>query len=496
MNEKADPLAYDLVFSVPTMEFSARVGRSGKYSAPLMDELLIRVLHAAGSLSMGAVASLLRLTVVQLESFLEPLLRSNLLTMTNEGLIALGARGVAAMSYAAGEPPKLTKVEEGSEVFRIDLIDSSFCVTPKDRRPFLDSIVIQPTVGIGRDGVRATAAKLLMEDYAQHGQYLFDHGYRYSPPKEVEYVIDIDEGRGTKSDVNVQVRLDDSGRGYLRFSDLHSGEQLQLRRQTVERIGGICGKLGAGSSTQSRKLFASLADAARDGVSDGASVDAGDECWRDETIVCNGRLESRDSGSVLRLVDRVATRLSLLKGDQERFGDWVLVLGSKAEAFAKGRDYLQLLKATLERIKKRSARSKILLVLPEGLPVPNENSLMAKFFDGIAVAGKDSELDGIDGLFVPNEMAYLAVISPGLDGGVPSYRCITTSDSNTARQIARRIFSSPAFDSMTVVKGIDEAGWIALRSRLRIRADADEAKVLRLKGSLLRKNPDSSDSSE
>jgi hypothetical protein len=444
-----------------------------------MDEMLIRTLHVAGTLTFGGVASLLNLTVAQLDSFLQPLLKSNLLAITDDGLLALGTRGVAAMARASGEPPRLTRIEEATETFSVDLVDCRFCVFPNDRRPHFGAITTDPPAGQSRADVKAVVEQALLNDYFAHSEYLNEFGYRRAEPREIEYVVDVDEGRGRTVDLNVRCTLDENGTPRLEFPDLQTEQQRHARRNTLEKVRATFERLREACTAESRKLFRDLLEPL---MPRRESSDRLDEYWGEESIHCLGRLESRDGVSALRLVNRFLSRLSLLKGDEKRSAEWLVVLASAGTDRSAGRDYAELVRTISNRIKSRSAQTKLILISGGDAALENFGAL-AKFVDAfVATSTPDIRLCGLDGIFVAGEFAYIAVADDLKAGStVSAQRSVVTASPEYARDIATRIFGGPAFGQISTRQYIEQPAWDSLLEKLRERSKSGEARVLRLK---------------
>lgn len=178
----------------------------------------------------------------------------------------------------------------------------------------------------------------------------------------------------------------------------------------------------------------------------------------------------------------MVSRLGLLKGDQERQADWVVILASGSIGFARGRDYYGLVKSTVAKIKRRSANTKVVVVVPEGANLA-EREQLSKFSDAyVDFSVADRDIAGLDGIFVPGELAYVAIADAEGDGApFPTQNTLLTIDADIVSEISRRIFSCAAFNQLHSARGMDEKEWNTLRRKLLARTVEAEARVLRLK---------------
>lgn len=485
-----DRCAYDLVFSFPVMEFAARVARRGKYSAPIIDELVIRVVHAAGEISIASIGGLLRLTGAQLESFTEPMLRSGLLAFTEAGTLTLGAQGQQAMMQAAGEPPKLSRVEEATEVCSVDVFDHAFAFKPSDRRTPARFIEIAPTESSDRALIRERVRINLLEDYFDHQQYLEVYGLRSASPKQIEYVIDLDEGVGDRSELSVRVLLDDLGTPVIDYPDLRSSDQLQKRRNLLGNVEGALGSLKCTVPSQSQQLFIELVMRAAGEMQLDDSLDAirDREFWVDDGVLATGRLESRSRQTADGFVDRVISESGLLRGGKERATQWIVVLIPEPDLLVAGRAYRGFLEGAIARLRRRSPNAKT-VAISACTDISRVDKTLGSLFQGrVSGCVDDLSLAGIDGFFIPDELAYVTcsdVPTAQLGLALPRPRCLMTTRHSAVREVAARIFRSPSLTKVRL-EGLSQTEWQELSTLLKRQTEAKEGRLLKLKG----KNPD------
>lgn len=484
MNTPHDSHAYDLVVSYPAMEFSARVARRGKYSAPIIDELVIRVVHAAGEISVSSIGGLLRLTGAQLESFTEPMLRSGLLTFTEEGLLALGPQGRQAMMQASGDPPKLSRVEEATEQCSVDVFENAFSFKPSDRRLPARLLEVSPKESCDRAEIRERVRERLLEDYFDHLQYLELYGLRASSPKQIEYVIDLDDGWGDHGQLSARITLDDRGMPSLEYPDLMSAEQLQKRRAMLAHVESALGALKASVPALSQQFFLDAARAASSELQQDASLDAARdrEYWADDGVLLTGRLESRSRQTADGFVDRVIAESGLLRGDKERTIKWLVALIPEPDLFIAGRAYRAFLEGTIARLRRRSPQLKVIAVSACSDTRRLEKTLGPLFNARVSGYFSDQNLAGIDGLFIPDELAYLACsdVSPARGStALPRPRSLITTGLDAVRELSRRVFRAPSL-SKVKVDGISESEWQEISASLRRLTERKESRVLKL----------------
>lgn len=477
--------AYDLVASYPAMEFAARVARRGKYSAPIVDELVIRVVHAAGEISVASVGGLLRLTGAQLESFTEPMLRSGLLTFTDDGLLALGPQGRQAMMQAAGEPPKLSRVEEATEQCSVDVFENAFSFKPSDRRLPARFLEISPRESSDRAVIREQVRQRLLEDYFDHLQYLELYGLRASAPKQIEYIIDLDDGWGDRGQLSVRITLDDRGTPTLEYPDLRSAEQLQKRRMMLGHVESALGVLKASVPALSKQFFLDVVRRASSELQQDDSIDAiqDREYWVDDGVLVTGRLESRSRQTADEFVDRVIAESGLLRGGKERTIKWLLALIPEPDLFVAGRAYRAFLEGTIARLRRRSPKLKVVAVTAYS-DIGRYGKTLGPLFNA-HVSGylTDQCLAAVDGLFIPDELAYIVCsdIAPVRGNPpLPRPRSLMTTRLDAVREVSGRVFGSPSLAKVKLV-GISAPEWQELSASLRKLTERKEARVLKLR---------------
>lgn len=484
MSTLPDSHAYDLVVSYPAMEFSARVARRGKYSAPIIDELVIRVVHAAGEISVSSIGGLLRLTGAQLESFTEPMLRSGLLTFTEEGLLALGPQGRQAMMQASGDPPKLSRVEEATEQCSVDVFENAFSFKPSDRRLPARLLEVSPRESCDRAEIRERVRERLLEDYFDHLQYLELYGLRASSPKQIEYVIDLDDGWGDHGQLSARITLDHRGMPSLEYPDLMSAEQLQKRRAMLSQVESALGALKTSVPALSQQFFLDAARAASSELQQDASLDAvrDREYWTDDGVLLTGRLESRSRQTADGFVDRVIAESGLLRGDKERTIKWLVALIPEPDLFIAGRAYRAFLEGTITRLRRRSPQLKTIAVTAYSDTRRLEKTLGPLFNARVSGYFGDQNLAGIDGLFIPDELAYLVCsdVSPARGSTLlPRPRSVITTGLDAVRELSRRVFGAPSL-SKVKLDGISESEWQELSASLRRLTERKEGRLLKL----------------
>lgn len=485
MNLSRESHAYDLVASYPVMEFSARVARRGKYSAPIIDELVIRVIHAAGQVSVASVGGLLRLTGAQLESFTEPMLRSGLLTFTDDGMLALGTQGRQAMMQAAGEPPKLSRVEEATELCSVDVFDNAFSFKPSDRKLPARFLEVAPRECSDRAIIRDLVRQRLLEDYFDHLQYLELYGLRTSAPKQIEYVIDLDDGCGDRGILSIRVTLDERGMPTLDYPDIRSADQLQKRRLMLGCIEAALGDLKVAVPAESQLFFLDAVRRATSEVQLDTSLDAirDREYWVDDGVLVTGRLESRSRQTADEFVDRVIVESGLLRGGKERTIKWLVVLIPEPDLFIAGRAYRAFLEGAITRLRRRSPTLKVVAVSACSDTGRIDNTLGALFNARVSGYLDDRSLAAVDGLFIPNELAYIACsdIAP-VQGNhfLPRPRSLMTTRLDAVREVSGRVFGSPSLAKVRL-DGISSAEWQELSTSLRKLTQRKEGRVLRLR---------------
>jgi hypothetical protein len=476
--------AYDLVASYPAMEFSARVARRAKYSAPIVDELVIRVVHAAGEISVASVGGLLRLTGAQLESFTEPMLRSGLLTFTDDGLLALGPQGRQAMRQASGEPPKLSRVEEATEQCSVDVFENAFSFKPSDRRLPARFLEVSPTESSDRAAIRERVRQRLLEDYFDHLQHLELYGLRASAPKQIEYVIDLDDGWGDRGQLSARIILDDRGMPTLEYPDLRSAEQLQKRRMMLGHVESALGALKALVPAASQQFFLDLARRASSELQKDDSLDAirDREYWLDDGVLVTGRLESRSRQTADGFVDRVMAESGLLRGGKERTIKWLVALFPEPDLFVAGRAYRAFLEGTIARLRRRSPKLKVVVVTPYSDTSRFEKTLGPLFNAHVSGYLGDQNLAGIDGLFIPDELAYIVCSDVAPVRGtssLPRPRSVMTTRLDVVRELSGRVFGSPSLAKVKL-DGISAPEWHELSASLRRLTERREGRVLKL----------------
>lgn len=477
--------AYDLVVTYPAMEFSARVARRGKYSAPIIDEFVIRVVHAAGESSVASIGGLLRLTGAQLESFIEPMIRSGLLVFTDSGLVALGPQGQQAMRQAAGDPPRLSRVEEATEVCSIDVIDNAFTLRPTDRRPSLRYLDIFPSLSTDRSMIREVVRHKLHDDYFEHQQYLEIYGLRAAVPRQIEYVIDLDDGVGDRAELSARVALDSQGVPFIEYPDLRSADQQQKRRGLIGQIELSLLAMKSRVTPQAQQFFIGLVeralrelqlDESNDGLRDR-------EFWIDEGVLVTGRLESRSRVTADHMIDQVIAESGLMRGDRERSVGWVVAVFPESDLFVAGREYRSFLEGALGRLRRRSPRLRAVAVFPNGEGARGERQLSDLFDARVSGVLNDPSLAGIDGLFIPDELAYVVcsdITSSRGVSGVPRPRNLVTSRLDAVREVTRQVFCSPCLAKVNLDR-ITDAEWQELSSALRRIPSGREGRLLKLK---------------
>jgi hypothetical protein len=489
-NVPSENLAYDLVVSFPVMEFAARVARRGKYSAPIIDEFVIRVVHAAGDISVSSIGGLLRLTGAQLESFMEPMLRSGLLAFTDAGTLTLGPQGQQAMMQASGEPPKLSRVEEATELCAVDVFDHTFAFKPSDRRTPARLLEVAPAESSDRAVIREHVREDLLVDYFHHQQYLEVYGLRAASPKQIEYVIDLDDGWGDRMELSLRVLLDDRGVPIIDYPDLRSAEQLQKRRALLGHIDAALSVLKSSVPTQSQQFFIELAKKAAGELQLDDSLDAirDREFWVDGGVLVTGRLESRSRQTADGFVDRVITESGLMRGGKERTIKWVVVLIPEPDLFVAGRSYRAFLEGAFVRLRRRSPKVRVIAVTAYPDASRFETTLGPLFQGHVSGFLGHPSLAGVDGIFIPDELAYVAcsdVASSRCATSLPRPRNVVTTHLDAVREISRRIFSSPSLAKVSL-DGLTDAEWQELSGMLRKMTDTKEARLLKLS----RKKPD------
>ena len=476
--------AYDLVASYPAMEFVARVARRGKYSAPIIDELVIRVVHAAGEISVASVGGLLRLTGAQLESFTEPMLRSGLLTFTDEGMLVLGPQGEQAMRQASGEPPRLSRVEEATEQCSVDLFENAFSFKPSDRRLPARFLEISPRESSDRAVIRERVRQRLLEDYFDHLQYLELYKLRASVPKQIEYVIDIDDGWGDRGQLSTRVTLDESGLPTLEYPDLRSADQLQNRRMMLAHVESSLIALKALVPAQSQQFFLDAARRASAELQQDDSLDAirDREYWLDDGALVTGRLESRSRLTADAFVDRVIVESGLLRGGKERTIDWLVALIPEPDLFVAGRAYRTFIEGTIARLRRRSPKLRVVAVTAYSDTSRFEKTLGPLFNAHVSGYLGDQNLAGLDGLFIPDELAYIVCsdIAPVRGNSpLPRPRSLMTTRLDAVRELSGRVFGSPSLAKVRL-DGISTPEWEELSTSLRKLTERRESRVLKL----------------
>jgi hypothetical protein len=484
MNLPRENHAYDLVASYPAMEFTARVARRAKYSAPIVDEFVIRVVHAAGEISVASVGGLLRLTGAQLESFTEPMLRSGLLTFTDDGLLALGPQGRQAMRQASGEPPKLSRVEEATEQCSVDVFENAFSFKPSDRRLPARLLEVLPAESSDRAAIRERVRQKLLEDYFDHLQYLELYGLRTSAPKQIEYVIDLDDGWGDRGQLSARITLDDQGMPTLEYPDLRSAEQLQKRRMMLGYVESALSTLKASVPALSQQFFLDVARRASSELQQDDSLDAirDREYWLDDGVLATGRLESRSRLTADGFVDRVIAESGLLRGGKERTITWLVALIPELDLFVAGRAYRAFLEGTIARFRRRSPKLRVVAVTPYSDTSHFEKTLRPLFNAHVSGYLGDQNLAGIDGLFIPDELAYVVCSDVAPVRGttsLPRPRSLMTTRLDAVRELSGRVFGS---SSLAKVKldGISAPEWQELSASLRKLTERKQRRVLKL----------------
>lgn len=485
MSLSPENYAYDLVTSYPTMEFAARVARRAKYSAPIVDEMVIRVVHSAGEISVASIGGLLRLTGAQLESFTEPMLRSGLLTFTGDGLLALGPQGRQAMMQATGEPPKLSRVEEATEQCSVDVFENAFSFKPSDRRLPARFLEVSPEEPSDRAVIRERVRQRLLEDYFDHLQYLELYGLRASAPKQIEYVIDLDDGCGDRGQLSAWVTLDDRGMPTLAYPDLRSAEQLQKRRMMLGHVESALGALKASVPALSQQFFLDAAKKASSELQQDNSLDAirDREYWVDDGVLVTGRLESRNRQTADGFVDRVIAESGLLRGGKERTIKWLVALIPEPDLFVAGRVYRAFLEGIIARLRRRSPKLRVVAVTAYSDTSRFAKTLGPLFNAHVSGYSGDQNLAGIDGLFIPDELAYIVCsdIAPVRDNPpLPRPRSLMTTRLDAVRELSSRVFGSPSLAKVKL-DGISVPEWQELSTSLRRLTERKEARVLRLR---------------
>lgn len=484
MNLPPENHAYDLVASYPAMEFAARVARRGKYTAPIVDELVIRFVSAAGEISVASVGGLLRLTGAQLESFTEPMLRSGLLTFTDDGLLALGPQGRQAMMQASGEPPKISRVEEATEQCSVDVFENAFSFKPSDRRLPARFLEVAPMETSDRSVIRERVRQRLLDDYFDHLQYLELYGLRASAPKQIEYVIDLDDGWGDRGELSARITLDERGMPTLEYPDLRSAEQIQKRRMMLGHVEAALGALKASVPALSKQFFLDLARRASSELQQDDSLDAirDREYWVDDGVLVTGRLESRSRQTADGFVDRVIVESGLLRGGKERTVKWLVALIPEPDLFVAGRAYRAFVEGIIARLRRRSSKLRVVAVTAYSDTNRFEKTLGPLFNAHVSGYLGDQNLAGVDGLFIPDEMAYVVCsdIAPVRGNSpLPRPRCLMTTRLDAVRELTGRVFGSPSLAKVKL-DGISAAEWHELSGSLRRPTERREGRVLKL----------------
>lgn len=486
MRTAPDNVAYDLAISFPAMEFTARVARRGRYSAPIMDELVIRVVDAAGEITLASLGGLLRLTGAQLDSFTEPMLRSGLLRVTEGGLLALGSQGRQAMLQAAGEPPKLSRVEEATERCTVDVFDNAFSFRPLDWKQPARYVEIAPVESADRNVIREIVRHKLLDDYFEHLLYLELYGFRAAAPKRIEYVIDLDDGWGERGQLSARVLLDERGVASLEYPDLRSADQLQRRRNLIAVVDSVLARMKASVPALSQQTFIDLARSASHELQldDSAEAIREQEYWMDDGVLVTGRLESRSRSTADEFVDRVIAESGLMRGGKERTLQWLLVLIPEPELFLAGRAYRTFLDATISKIRRRSPKIKVVAVAAH-LSISRLDKTLGSLFNAhVSTSSIDQSLAALDGVFIPDEMAYVACadvpssLCPSPD--LPRPRSFMTTRLDAVREVTRRVFASLVFSNVTL-DGVSATEWSELLASLKKLGERKEARVLRLR---------------
>lgn len=477
--------AYDVVLSFPTLSFAARVARRGKYSAPIMDEFVIRVVDAAGEVSVATVGGLLRLSGAQLESFTEPMLRSGLLAFSDGGLLTLGAQGRQAMMQAAGEPPKLSRVEEATEQCAVDLFDGAFNFKPSDKKPPARFIEVLPREPEDRHHVRERVRQKLLEDYFDHLQYLELYRLRSATPKQIEYVIDLDDGLGDRGQISARIVLNDLGLPELDYPDLRAGEQIQKRRTLLGQFEATLSGIAAAVPPAAQQHFLEVAKCAANQLQQDDSLEAVRlrEFWVDDGVIATGRIESRSRATIDLFIDRVIAESGLMRGGKERTLQWLVVLFPEPDLFVAGRAYRGFLDSAVARLKRRSPKLKVVAVAAHPAPLRLDKAFSSLFNAYVSATEADPALAAMDGLFIPDELACVTCAdisgtsrtSPHL----PRPRSVLTSRLDAVREVSRRIFGSSSLFTPKL-DGISDAEWRELLSSLKRLTVHREGRVLRL----------------
>jgi hypothetical protein len=95
----------------------------------------------------------------------------------------------------------------------------------------------------------------------------------------------------------------------------------------------------------------------------------------------------------------------------------------------------------------------------------------------------DQNLAGVDGLFIPDELAYIACSDIAPDRGnprLPRPRSLMTTRLDAVREMSGRVFGSPSL-ARVKLKEITTAEWQELSAALRRLTQRRESRVLKLR---------------
>jgi hypothetical protein len=160
-----------------------------------------------------------------------------------------------------------------------------------------------------------------------------------------------------------------------------------------------------------------------------------------------------------------------------------LVLIPEPELFLAGRAYRTFLEATISKIRRRSPRIKVLAVAAHSNIARLDKTLGSLFNAHISTSSNDQSLAAVDGMFIPDELAYVACtdVPTSLcpNPALPRPRSFMTTRLDAVREVSRRVFASLAFSNVTM-DGVSATEWSELLASLKRLGERKEGRVLRL----------------
>jgi hypothetical protein len=156
-------------------------------------------------------------------------------------------------------------------------------------------------------------------------------------------------------------------------------------------------------------------------------------------------------------------------------------LSSTTNAVA-GRAYRAFLEGTITRVRRRSSKLKVVAVTAYSDTSRFVKTLGPLFNAHVSGYLGDPTLAGVDGLFIPDELAYIVCsdISPVRGNpSLPRPRCLMTTRLDAVRELTGRVFRTPSLAEVKL-DGISTPEWRELSECLRRLTERKQGRVLKL----------------